>query len=609
MDQLLDPCLLTLTFSAVNAAAAPLLERAGQFLLGDNKLVPTLVGGLLGNRFDYLISGPAKDFLLQLRTTEPALNHDMERASRRAVLFATAEMVRQAEIRLAAERMTVLGALTPLRISGAAYVVDKMGRGVAADLNDVEKTLPAPLPDVAIFLLDPNVDIAVRRERMRGVLRSNLDADILRWVGAAGMPDVIESLLQTGWTIDTEHAKNVSRNWFDLVGLGFVELLKTDTRLSTVFQSKLLAEIAAKEPAVAPIASFDEFKGSLDRLFAPLERIEDSLKILHRKLENIQQDVREVKSLVEQLVSQRAVDIVRERSLASARENEILSRLTEREAELRLVRDDLSLSQKKHVAVLEQLSQVLAEKAELVEKIAQRDRSFEVELAEFRSAMTSLAESKDPRIRGALERFAAGDRVGAFPVIADIVQAENRAAARALGVRQAFRVREVAALAMMMKDRGEKSTVEVAALWEEAQGLDDQYHWGWVELTRLYMDLGNLDEARGAAERALAHSSDARSRSVGLDELGDVLVAGGELVEARKRYEEGLEIAKKLALGNPGSAAAQRDIVVSCWKLGDLTGEKGYWQRALEIFERLYSEGRLAPVDEKFLPILRERAK
>jgi hypothetical protein len=85
--------------------------------------------------------------------------------------------------------------------------------------------------------------------------------------------------------------------------------------------------------------------------------------------------------------------------------------------------------------------------------------------------------------------------------------------------------------------------------------------------------------------------------------------AEGDLGGARRSYEQALEIHEKLARANPISAAAQRDLIVSYAKLAQVTGDKSWWKRALDVAETLHREGRLAPVDARMLEYLRERAR
>ncbi len=81
----------------------------------------------------------------------------------------------------------------------------------------------------------------------------------------------------------------------------------------------------------------------------------------------------------------------------------------------------------------------------------------------------------------------------------------------------------------------------------------------------------------------------------------------GDLGEARRRYAASLGIDEKLAEENPASAEARRDVIVSLAKLGQLTGEREYWQRALAVATALEAEGRLAPRDQWMLGDLAER--
>ena len=61
-----------------------------------------------------------------------------------------------------------------------------------------------------------------------------------------------------------------------------------------------------------------------------------------------------------------------------------------------------------------------------------------------------------------------------------------------------------------------------------------------------------------------------RDVSVSLNNLGDVLVAQGDLAGAKLRYQESLEIRQRLSAADPSSASLQRDLSVSLNKLGDV---------------------------------------
>jgi hypothetical protein len=93
-----------------------------------------------------------------------------------------------------------------------------------------------------------------------------------------------------------------------------------------------------------------------------------------------------------------------------------------------------------------------------------------------------------------LKRYAEGDREGGFDALVAIQEAETKAVAAGW--------REIGALALDRKDRKETGTAQVIEIFEKAQAMDGTYHWGWVELGRLYQEAGRLPDARRAAERA-----------------------------------------------------------------------------------------------------------
>jgi tetratricopeptide (TPR) repeat protein len=87
----------------------------------------------------------------------------------------------------------------------------------------------------------------------------------------------------------------------------------------------------------------------------------------------------------------------------------------------------------------------------------------------------------------------------------------------------------------------------------------------------------------------------ARDLSVSYNKLGDVYGERGESQRALEYYQKDLEIAERLYETEPHRADLARDLSVSYNKLGDVYGERGesqraleYYQKSLEIAERLY---------------------
>jgi hypothetical protein len=273
---------------ALMAAAA---GKALDAVLGQG-LVSAAIGGVIGNRADALVCHATRSswsFFRDLRTKDPALNHDLERGTREAYLLATLELLRQAEDRVRQSGTRLLSA-------SDAEALAALRQGAEADLRDVANTLPEPIADAHLFLVDPDLAPADRLARMRQTMRANLDADATRWLGRGGrLPTVVEALLESGWTIDTSLGQTVPRDWHSLIALAFVEKLKTTPRLAAIFEAKMLAQIVARDAAAAPIGTFSGFTAQLDAVTVPLQRIEDALGVLGRDVSDIKAGVEDIK--------------------------------------------------------------------------------------------------------------------------------------------------------------------------------------------------------------------------------------------------------------------------------------------------------------------------
>ncbi|MEM9292359.1 MAG: hypothetical protein AAGD01_11815 [Acidobacteriota bacterium] len=236
----------------------------------------------------------------------------------------------------------------------------------------------------------------------------------------------------------------------------------------------------------------------------------------------------------------------------------------------------------------QQLDDVNQERAELLEQLASSDRRLAAEIEEYRRQVASIAGSPDPRKRGALRWYAAGDRERGFSALVDIQRAETRAVAAGW--------REIGALALERLDRQEMDTVEVIPIFEESQRLDPEHSLGWIELARLYQGTGRLDQAQMAAEQALEHAQGVREQSVALTEVGNLAQEAGDLESAARRFHKALELDLDLVEVSPQSASAQRDLSVSYNKLGDveresrnLSGARDQYLSSLRIAQRLAS--------------------
>lgn len=253
---------------AVLYSVAQLAGKLVDACLGESapKLLSTFVGGFLGNAADRVVVSTwskGVSFLQSLRTTDPQLNHDLERATREAYLVATLELVRQAKLRL-----QVATAASQLTTAGDADTLNLLDAAIQRDRKNVANTLPAPLHDTHLLLIGPEQTQQERLQRLHATLRANLDADVARWAPGRHFPDALQTLLTNGWTIDTTFQQQVPRDWYSLIAIAFVEKRKTSERLRAVFQSRMLAAIVEREPRAATLATFDGFTTELDRITA-----------------------------------------------------------------------------------------------------------------------------------------------------------------------------------------------------------------------------------------------------------------------------------------------------------------------------------------------------
>jgi Flp pilus assembly protein TadD len=107
----------------------------------------------------------------------------------------------------------------------------------------------------------------------------------------------------------------------------------------------------------------------------------------------------------------------------------------------------------------------------------------------------------------------------------------------------------------------------------------------------------SLDIAKRLAAADPSSAELQRAVSISLIKLGDVHIAQGDLAGARTRFQDSLDIRKRLAEADPSSAESQRDLVVSLVKLAQVPGSGVRWRQVAEQVERMRLRGILAPGD------------
>ena len=129
--------------------------------------------------------------------------------------------------------------------------------------------------------------------------------------------------------------------------------------------------------------------------------------------------------------------------------------------------------------------------------------------------------------------------------------------------------------------------VVLRAIWSTPgnAGRQSNLFASYVNVGDFLMAQGNLAQAlkwyregltvelAGADRLAKADPENAvwqHNVSLSYSRVGDVLMAQGNLAEALKSYQDGLTVADRLAKSNPENASWQRDVSISYKKIGDV---------------------------------------
>jgi tetratricopeptide (TPR) repeat protein len=122
---------------------------------------------------------------------------------------------------------------------------------------------------------------------------------------------------------------------------------------------------------------------------------------------------------------------------------------------------------------------------------------------------------------------------------------------------------------------------------QEVLRLDPDDAWSWILLGRDWITVGSLADAANAFEAALKvarRTGQARDEGAALNELGEVLVAQGNLEAALALFRDGRAIFENLARTDPGNMDSQHDLSVSYSKIGDALAAQGDLEAALKAF-------------------------
>ncbi|MCR2833226.1 tetratricopeptide repeat protein [Parerythrobacter lacustris] len=121
--------------------------------------------------------------------------------------------------------------------------------------------------------------------------------------------------------------------------------------------------------------------------------------------------------------------------------------------------------------------------------------------------------------------------------------------------------------------------------YEEAVALDPTDFWSWIELGRMRAQYDGIASARACFAAGLQHAADERDEMVLHVEFGKLLLAEGQLYDARSHYTASLTIAERRAAARPDEIERLRDLSVNFDKLGDIEISGGNLVDARTRFE------------------------
>ncbi len=287
------------------------------------------------------------------------------------------------------------------------------------------------------------------------------------------------------------------------------------------------------------------------------------------------------------LEAQYQAALIRDRRLADDRELQLIATY---ETRLRTAR---TRAEGRVAGAAAALEKARADYAQLVQSIALRDAASRAEIEAYRAELRGLAASATPELLEAYQRFGDGDRVGAGPVIKALEQAQAAATMAAAGARAAVGLRRAAQSYEIMRLRGEATTADVLALWDEAARLDPKDFWTQIYRARLALPLGETSKALDAANLALGVAQSPREKSVALNEIGGIQQTR-DPAAALRAFEESLRIFRELLAKEPGNVERLRDVAVSLerisyvWlQMGDKAGARNGWEQEIALIEPL----------------------
>ena len=291
--------------------------------------------------------------------------------------------------------------------------------------------------------------------------------------------------------------------------------------------------------------------------------------------------IAEASGVAKALEVQYQAALIKERRLADDREQRLLE---QQQATLRTmrIRFDQGIA-----GANTELARAREEFAALVSRIADRDASVRIEIDAYRIEAQRLARTASPELLDAYQRFADGDRVGAWPAIESLTQANVRARMAAAGAASAVLVRDAAKSRDIMRINGEATIAQVVVLWRQAADLDPQDFETQLQLAQLErVHLNNLPAATRFNARAaqLIKTDDQKRRHA--EEAAEIALSTGDIASATAAYASALAASRIVARAQPAYTSETLRYLFLLAQYSDGDDRYTYMTEALQTAEQ-----------------------
>jgi tetratricopeptide (TPR) repeat protein/uncharacterized protein (UPF0335 family) len=545
--------------------------------LQTSELIGSLIGGIIGNRGDAFLCNSTNKLYDRIRNKagEP-LNHDVQKAVRRAYLKATLMAVEYARSGYTWQQSLSTNSPSHLRniaayLTGELALLDKgKVRFPDTDFNQAYRALLFPTGTAS----------ADRVPEMIGHLKESVFRELEhhRYWPEKTLRDAI----QEGWK---EKGKNM--DWYELMCAFFTEELKTNPRLAAFIQTAYLQGLTEDRDHIS--IRIDEIQDRLlvfyqnyQSVFPKLDEILLTATRMEQKLDQVPEAMRQIVS--EELDKRGLITNLPDFSVPG-RHSQLLrdiERLRAEEQEIRAEIADLAMEVAEAGDNSKERKQRLLTRAEasLLESAGQRQKA-EDELQNFIANVLKLAEQfatktadTNPLREKARALFNAGrfeeaDAVLNEKVIYDDID-KHREKAKELSELLTIKAQTT----LINKPEG---WFELAGkYYQDAATLHESYDTCFAYA---YFLAGHrkILEATAWYEKALPYVQDVSQQAIILNNLGILQRDKNEFDKAEASYQEALSIRRTLAQANP-----QTYLPAVAMTLNNL----GILQRARNEFDR-----------------------